>query len=104
MNSKDNATFANGFSRAASVMASDMYAFAFDTDLTSMVIPEGVTKIGAFAFWLCSRLTSVVIPYGVTEIGPYAFASIRKWRSVPKNKGICVSKVVLVSKSDEDVN
>ena len=37
MKSKDNTTFANGSSRAASVMASEMYAFAFDTDLLSVI-------------------------------------------------------------------
>ena len=39
----------------------------------SVVIPEGVTKIGNYAFYECSSLTSITIPEGVTEIGTSAF-------------------------------
>lgn len=41
--------------------------------VTSVVIKEGVTNIGNYAFKLESQLTSVIIPYGVTSIGDYAF-------------------------------
>ena len=34
-----------------------------------VIIPEGVTKIGADAFEDCEKITSVVIPEGVTKIG-----------------------------------
>lgn len=37
-----------------------------------MVIPEGVTEIGKFAFFSCTGLTSVIIPEGVKEIGESA--------------------------------
>ena len=43
-------------------------------DLVECVIPEGVEKIGAFAFEYCLRMESVIIPEGVTEIGICAFA------------------------------
>ena len=39
-----------------------------------MVIPEGVTSIGNYAFQACYRLTSVTIPNSVTSIGDYAFS------------------------------
>ena len=42
-------------------------------DITSVVIPEGVTEIPAFAFYKCSGLTSVTIPEGVVSIGVHAF-------------------------------
>ncbi len=39
-----------------------------------VVIPEGVTKIGNWAFNSCMRLTSVNIPKSVTVIGRQAFS------------------------------
>jgi hypothetical protein len=39
-----------------------------------VVIPEGVTEIGDYAFYGCSGLISVEIPDGVTTIGDFAFA------------------------------
>jgi hypothetical protein len=42
--------------------------------LTSVVIPDSVTSIGASAFLACSGLTSVNIPNSVTSIGVSAFA------------------------------
>ena len=41
--------------------------------VTELVIPEGVTSIGAYAFVGCSGLTDVTIPDGVTTIGAGAF-------------------------------
>ena len=41
----------------------------------SAVIAEGVTSIGADAFYNCTSLTSVTIPNSVTSIGDGAFAS-----------------------------
>ncbi len=40
---------------------------------TNLVIPEGVTSVGDFAFYDCSGLASINIPEGVTSIGRYAF-------------------------------
>ena len=40
---------------------------------TKVVIPEGVTSIGNYAFCGCSGLTSIIIPDSVTSIGDSAF-------------------------------
>lgn len=42
--------------------------------VTDLVIPDGVTSIGNYAFSDCDGLTSVTIPDSVTSIGYYAFS------------------------------
>ena len=49
------------------------YAFNGCLNLTSVTIPEGVNTIGSFAFCNCSSLNSVIIPDGVTYLGASAF-------------------------------
>lgn len=44
-----------------------------ETEITNLVIPEGVTSIGKYAFTYCSGLTSITIPNSVTSIGGSAF-------------------------------
>ena len=39
----------------------------------SLIIPDGVEKIGADAFFMCNGLTGVVVPPSVKEIGSHAF-------------------------------
>ena len=51
------------------------YAFYDCTALTSVEIPEGVRQIGESAFACCQSLESVTIPGSVTEIGEGAFES-----------------------------
>ena len=41
--------------------------------LKNMILPNSLTKIGAYAFCDCENLTSVTIPVSTTEIGPLAF-------------------------------
>jgi len=41
--------------------------------VTDLVIPDGVTDIGDYAFWYCNSITSVTIPESVTHIGSMAF-------------------------------
>jgi hypothetical protein len=42
--------------------------------LLSISIPKTVSRIGSFAFQECSNLASIVIPEGVTSIGLHAFS------------------------------
>ena len=49
------------------------YAFRSCESLASVEIPNSVTTIGDFAFSWCDSLASIEIPNGVTTIGNYAF-------------------------------
>ena len=44
-----------------------------NTEITDLVIPNGVTSIGKYAFYCCSSLTSVTIPNSVTSIASETF-------------------------------
>lgn len=53
--------------------------FYFDGEvLEELVVPENVTKIGAYAFYGCTALTSVSVSDSVESIGEYAFAYCRQ--------------------------
>ena len=47
-----------------------------------VVIPDGVTSIGSWAFGRCSSLTSITLPESVTSIGDYAFSDCRSLTSI----------------------
>ena len=47
--------------------------YGCNSGLTSVIIPNSVTSIGAQAFEGCSSLTSITIPSSVTSIGNWAF-------------------------------
>jgi hypothetical protein len=64
------------------------YAFYECSELTAVSIPDGVTSIGIGAFYGCSGLTAVSIPSGVTSIGDYAFYSCRGLTAVTIPSGV----------------
>ena len=47
----------------------------YRSSIRKVVIGDGVTTIGDYAFYRCSRLTSINIPAGVTSIGSGAFSN-----------------------------
>ena len=58
------------------------FAFNFCTCLKSVTIPDGVTKIGKWAFDRCTSLTSIIIPNSVTKIGDWAFTSCKSLTNI----------------------
>ena len=46
---------------------------SYTSFITTVVIEDGVTKIGSYAFYKCTGLTSVIIPSSVTSIETGAF-------------------------------
>ena len=63
-------------------------AFDYLTNLTSIIIPEGVTSIGSFAFLQCENLSSVSIPDSMISIGNNAFANCYNLTSITIGEGV----------------
>jgi len=61
-----------------------------DKKLTSVVIPEGVTKIGIQAFRASNSLISVILPSTLTEIEGGAFADLPLLSSIKLPEGLKV--------------
>ncbi|MCQ2227698.1 MAG: leucine-rich repeat domain-containing protein [Bacteroidales bacterium] len=68
-----NISFGYGSSPLYSVWG-DVKLYVGEDEVTSLVIPDGVTAINDYAFKNCLGLTSVTIPEGVGSIGDYAFS------------------------------
>ena len=54
----------------------------YRTSITSVIISEGVTTIGAHAFNGCSHMTSLTVPASLTTVGQNAFTSCWAMESV----------------------
>ena len=66
----------------------DYVAFSCCFDLTSIEIPNSVTRIEGYAFIGCYGLTSITIPNSVTNIGHCAFANCSSLTSVTIPSGV----------------
>ena len=75
------------------------------TGLTSINIPNSVTKIGGHAFRNCTGLTSINIPDSVTEIGAYAFRGCKNILITvsPANKHYCSLNGIVYNKSKNTI-
>ena len=70
------------------------YAF-MQSELTGIIIPEGVTCIGRSAFYGCEALQSVIVPSSVRTVGDYAFYGCSALEMVTFNSYQGESGVVL---------
>ena len=61
---------------------------AHTADIVNVVIQDGVTSIGAYAFWCCASLESVEIPASVTSIGDHAFYLCTSLKSITIPEGV----------------
>ena len=55
---------------------------SYCSNITSVIIQDGVTTIGKCAFYLCTKLASVTIPDSVISIGEDAFTGCKNLTSV----------------------
>lgn len=54
----------------------------YRNDITSVVVAEGITEVGNYAFYQLFDVTTATLPSTVTNIGGNAFASCRKLQEV----------------------
>ena len=64
------------------------YAFSICTNLKTITIPNSVTSIGELAFRECTSLTSIEIPNSVTSIGNSAFFYCKSLTSIEIPNGV----------------
>ena len=57
-------------------------------NIVTVVVGEGITSIGDYAFHTCSRLTSIEIPDSVTSIGDSAFDNCHRLTSIEIPNGV----------------
>lgn len=48
--------------------------YSLRSEIRTLELPEGLSRVGALAFYECNRLTSAVLPDSVKSVGQYAFA------------------------------
>ena len=56
------------------IVSIEQSAFYNCTNLTSLVVSEGIEVIGGYAFQNCTNLVNIELPSTVTSIGTYAFS------------------------------
>ena len=58
------------------------YAFYKCNKATSLILPDGITSIGNGAFWACAKIEGIVLPETVKTIGNHAFNNCKNLTSV----------------------
>lgn len=69
------------------VYAKHIYADE-NTEITQLIVPQGVTTIGDYAFYQCEGLTGVQLPSSLTSIGESAFAYCKGLEAVNVPTGV----------------
>ena len=64
------------------------YAFQFCNNLRNIEIPDTVTELGQACFEECTNLTDIKIPEGVTDIGRYTFIGCSSLTHIDIPEGI----------------
>jgi hypothetical protein len=67
---------------ASVISLRELFEGQIPTSLTTVIVSDGVTSIGYYAFSCCSSLESITIPDSVTSIGHFAFSYCSSLSSV----------------------
>lgn len=59
-----------------------------NTDITELVIKNGITSVADYSFYECTSLTRVILPDTLTEIGSHAFAKCTALTEIDLNEGL----------------
>lgn len=70
---------------------SNSSAFEKCTSLTSIVVPEGATKIPQYCFYKAAALRSVTLPESLTSIGDYAFSGCENIEELYLSKNVTLT-------------
>ena len=70
------------------VLSIGEYCFAAKTDITEVILCEGIRYIDASAFFGCTALTTVQIPSTLVNIGVKAFYSCKSLANISFNEGL----------------
>ncbi len=60
----------------------------YEDIIKEVIISDGATTIGAYAFYSCGKVASVIIPDSVTTIGTYAFRGCYDIKNITIPKGV----------------
>ena len=74
----------------SSVTSIGKWAFAYCTNLTTVILADGVTTLEEHVFHACESLMSLDIPNSVTSIGNIAFAGCRSLSTIKLPENITV--------------
>ena len=82
---------------------SSIDAFAFSNtacqNVTKVIIPDGVRRIGDYLFYGFNDLEDVIIPSSVTYIGPYAFSETKWLQTQQKNNPLVIVNDIIIDGS-----
>lgn len=63
------------------------YTFYNNSKIKSFTIPDSVTTLGEYAFSGCTKLSAITIPDGVTDLGRYTFSGCTGLKSLRLGRG-----------------
>ena len=65
---------------------------SYEDNIKVIVIEDGVTSIGTYAFYHCGKLVTATLPDSVTSIGEYAFRECKKLKNINIPDGVEIIK------------